>query len=70
MRTDLLVNNFTQTAFKNKKLNIFEVILGGILYIQDIVNVFVFAIKNFNKLKGESYNVGLSTANISKTLIA
>lgn len=71
MRTDLLVNNFTQTAFKNKKLNIFEGhFRRNFIHIQDIVNVFIFAIKNFNKLKGESYNAGLSTANISKTQLA
>ena len=71
MRTDLLVNNFTFTAFKKKKLNIFEGhFRRNFIHIQDITKVFVFAINNFDKLKGESYNAGLSTANISKTQLA
>ena len=71
MRTDLLVNNFTFTAFKKKKLNIFEGhFRRNFIHIQDITKVFVFAINNFDKLKGESYNAGLSSANISKTQLA
>jgi len=71
MRTDLLVNNFTLTAFKKKKIKIFEGhFRRNFIHIQDIINVFIFAINNFKKLKGESYNAGLSTANISKNQLA
>lgn len=71
MRTDLLVNNLTHTAFKENELKIFEgQFRRNFIHIQDIVKVFVFALNNFSRLKGETYNVGLSTANITKIQLA
>ena len=71
MRTDLLVNNLTLTAFKKNELKIFEgQFRRNFIHIQDIVKVFIFALENFSRLKGETYNVGLSTANITKIQLA
>ena len=50
MRTDLIVNNFVETAVKGK-LEIFEPNLDEISHINDIVDAFLFSIKNFDKLK-------------------
>ena len=36
------------------------------IHIRDIAYTFVFTIQNFNKMKGQAFNVGLSSANISK----
>ena len=71
MRTDLLVNNFVETAVKKGKLEIFEPnFRRNFIHIQDIVDAFLFSIKNFNKLKNNIFNLGLSSANISKINLA
>ena len=71
MRTDLIVNNFVLTAVKKKKLSIFEPhFRRNFIHISDVCKAFIFAIENFNKLKGNIFNLGLSTANITKIELA
>ncbi len=71
MRTDLLVNNFVYEAFYNHKLILFEQnFRRNYIHINDIVLAFLFSIKNFNKLKSNIYNLGLSSANITKHELA
>ena len=71
MRTDLLVNNFVYNAVKYNKLNIFEPhFRRNFIHISDVVNGIIFVILNFNKFKSNVYNLGLSTANISKISLA
>ena len=71
MRTDLLVNNFVERTVKTKKLEIFEPnFRRNYIHVKDIVDAFVFAINNFNKLKNNIYNLGLSSANITKIQLA
>ena len=71
MRSDLLVNNFVYSALKNKKLKIYEPnFRRNFIHVADVVSGIVFAIKNFNKLKSNIYNLGLSSANISKIMLA
>ena len=36
------------------------------IHVRDVANVFFHGIKNFEKMKNEIYNVGLSEANLSK----
>lgn len=67
MRLDLLVNDFTWKAVKDKYIDIFEGhFMRNYIHIRDVVKAFLHVINNFEKLKGEAYNVGLSDANISK----
>ena len=67
MRSDLLVNNLVYLSLKDKKLKIFEPhFRRNFIHITDVVEAFVFAIKNFNLLKSNIYNLGLSSANITK----
>jgi nucleoside-diphosphate-sugar epimerase len=67
MRIDLLVNNFTYIAYFEKILEIFEPhFRRNYIHISDIFNAFNFTINNFDKLKGEIYNLGLSDANLTK----
>jgi nucleoside-diphosphate-sugar epimerase len=67
MRSDLLVNNFVNTALKEKKLVLFESnFRRNFIHIDDVVSAIIFSIKNFKKLKGTVYNLGLSEANIDK----
>ena len=71
MRSDLLVNNFVNTTIKRKKLILFEPhFRRNFIHVRDVVNAIIFTIKNFNKLKNNVYNLGLSTANISKIMLA
>lgn len=67
MRLDLLVNDFTYRACKDRFIVIFEGhFKRNYLHIRDVVRVFLHGIKNFEAIKNEPYNVGLSDANLSK----
>lgn len=71
MRLDLLVNYFVYEALKEKKLTIFEgQFKRNYVHIKDVVNVFLFAIKNFDHLKSNIFNFGLENANLSKLELA
>jgi len=67
MRLDLLVNDFTYRAVSDRFIIIFEGhFKRNYVHIGDVVKCFVHAMDNFETMKHESYNVGLSEANISK----
>ena len=67
MRTDLLVNDFTYKAITDKYIVVFEKnFQRNFIHIQDVANVFLFMLENYDKYKGEVFNVGLSNANLSK----
>jgi nucleoside-diphosphate-sugar epimerase len=67
MRMDLLVNDFVYRAFNDRFIVLFEShFKRNYIHIRDIASVFFHAIKNYNALKGQPYNVGLSDANLSK----
>ena len=71
MRSDLLVNNFVNTTIKKKKLTLFEPhFRRNFIHVRDVVNAIIFTMKNFNRLKNDVYNLGLSSANISKIMLA
>ena len=67
MRMDLLVNDFTYRAFKDRFIILFEEnFRRNYIHIRDVAKVFIFGIENYDKMNGEPYNVGLSSANLSK----
>ena len=67
MRMDLLVNDFVYRAYKDRFIVLFEShYKRNYIHIRDIVSVFLHGINNFDIMKGEPYNVGLSDANLSK----
>ena len=71
MRTDLLVNNFVFNSIKEKKLKLFEPhFRRNFIHVRDVVDAIVYSIKNFNHLKSNVYNLGLSSANLSKYMLA
>ena len=71
MRTDLLVNNFVLRALNEKKIKLFEPhFRRNFIHIRDVVLSIIFSIKNFKKLKNNVYNLGLSSANITKLELA
>ncbi len=71
MRSDLLVNNFVSRTVKDKKLEIFEPnFRRNFIHVRDVVNAMIFTINSFSKLRSNIYNLGLSSANISKIMLA
>jgi nucleoside-diphosphate-sugar epimerase len=67
MRIDLLVNDFTYRAVKDKFIVIFEGhFKRNYIHIRDVARAFIHGIENFDTMKNEVYNVGLSDANLSK----
>lgn len=67
MRMDLLVNDFTYRAYKDRFIILFEEhFRRNYIHIRDVAKAFIFAIDNFNKMKGEAFNAGLSSANLTK----
>ncbi len=71
MRTDLLVNDFVYRAVKDRFIVIFEGhFKRNYIHIQDVANVFLHSLVNFNTMKGKAYNVGLEDANLSKVELA
>ena len=67
MRTDLLVNFLVKEAVLKNKIEIFEPhFRRNYIHISDIVDAFIFVIKNFEKMKGNIFNLGLSNANLTK----
>lgn len=67
MRVDLLVNDFTYRAITDRFIILFEAhFKRNYIYIGDIARAFIHCLDNFDKMKNEPYNVGLSDANLSK----
>jgi nucleoside-diphosphate-sugar epimerase len=67
MRIDLLVNDFVYRAIHDRFIILFEShYKRNYIHIRDVTRVFLHAINNKDKMKGEIYNVGLSEANLSK----
>ncbi len=67
MRIDLLVNDFTYRAVKDRFVVVFEGhFKRNYVHIRDVARAFIHTLKNFDIMKNEPYNVGLSEANLSK----
>jgi nucleoside-diphosphate-sugar epimerase len=67
MRTDLLVNDLTYRAVNDGYVIIFEGhFKRNYIHVRDVCDAFLHAIYNFDDMKDQIYNVGLSTANVSK----
>ena len=71
MRTDLLVNDFTYKSLVDGYLVLFEAhFKRNYIHVQDIARTFQFIIENYHLCKGQAFNVGLSSANLSKLELA
>ena len=67
MRIDLLVNDFVYRAVHDRFVVLFEShFKRNYVHIRDVVRVFMHALDNSSRMKGNIYNVGLSDANVSK----
>jgi len=67
MRMDLLVNDFVYRAYKDRFIVLFEEhFRRNYIHIRDVAKAFIFGINNYQKMKGEPFNVGLTSANLTK----
>jgi nucleoside-diphosphate-sugar epimerase len=67
MRLDLLVNDFTYRAVTDRFIVLFEShFKRNYIHVRDVARAFLHGIDNFESMKGQAYNVGLSEANLSK----
>lgn len=67
MRLDLLVNDFTHRALNDHFLILFEAhFKRNYIHVRDVAGAFIHCLDNFDRMKDQVYNVGLSDANLSK----
>lgn len=67
MRLDLLVNDFTYRAVYDHYVILFESqFKRNYIHVRDVSRVFQHALNNYDRMKGQIYNIGLSNANVSK----
>jgi nucleoside-diphosphate-sugar epimerase len=67
MRLDLLVNDFVYRAFNDRFVVLFEShFKRNYVHVRDVARAFEHGLTNFEQMKGQIYNVGLSDANVSK----
>ncbi|MGE5514949.1 MAG: NAD-dependent epimerase/dehydratase family protein [Bacteroidota bacterium] len=67
MRVDLLVNDFVYRAINDKAVVLFEAdFTRNYIHVRDVTRAFIHAIANFETMRDQCYNVGLSDANLSK----
>jgi len=67
MRLDLLVNDFTFRAVNDGYVVLFEAhFKRNYIHVRDVGGAFCHALDNFETMRGQVYNVGLSDANLSK----
>ena len=67
MRLDLLVNDFVYRAVTDRFIVLFEEhFRRNYIHVRDVTKTFLFGIQNYDKMRGQAYNVGLSTANLTK----
>lgn len=67
MRIDLLVNDFVYRAVTDRYVALFEShFKRNYIHVRDVAAAFLFALDNRDRMLGETYNVGLSDANLSK----
>lgn len=67
MRIDLLVNDFVYRAVNDRAVVVFEGhAKRNYIHVRDVARAFMHALENFDRMKNEPYNVGLSDANLSK----
>lgn len=67
MRLDLLVNDFTYRAVTDRFIVLFEAhFKRNYIHVRDVAKAFLHVLNNWEIMKNQAYNVGLSDANLSK----
>lgn len=67
MRIDLLVNDFVYRAFYDRFVVLFEPhFKRNYIHVRDVTKAFIHGLENYQIMKNNIFNVGLSEANVSK----
>ena len=70
LRLDLLPNDFTYRAVRDRSLIVYEKhFMRTFIHVRDMAKSFLFALQNYDKMRGEIYNVGDNAMNYSKEAI-
>ncbi|MCG8456381.1 MAG: NAD(P)-dependent oxidoreductase [Holophagales bacterium] len=71
MRFDLLVNDFVEQAHRHGVLVLFESgFQRNFIHVRDVAGAFLFALEHFDAMAGQTFNVGMSDANLTKLELA
>lgn len=67
LRLDLLVNDFVYRAVFDRAVVLFEPhFKRNYIHVRDVARAFLHGMSNFEAMRDQAYNVGLSDANLSK----
>ncbi len=67
MRLDILPNDFTYRAVHEKSLIVYEKkLMRTFIHVRDMARSFLFALQNYDRMRGEVYNVGSNDMNYTK----
>ena len=70
LRLDLLINDFTFKAVKDKTLIVYEKhFMRTFIHVRDMARSFLFTLEHFDTMNDEVYNVGDNAQNFSKEKI-
>jgi len=71
LRMDLMINDFTYKAVKERVLVLFDSFAKRtFIHVEDAADCYIFTMENFDKMKGDIYNAGGNNLNYSKAEIA
>ncbi|MEM6797312.1 MAG: SDR family oxidoreductase, partial [Acidobacteriota bacterium] len=71
LRLDLLVNDFVHRAATDRVLVLFESgFRRNFIHVRDIAGAFLYGLENFERMRDQIFNVGLSDANLTKRQLA
>jgi len=71
LRLDLLLNDFSHRMTQDRHLDVYEAnVRRTFIHVSDIARALIFAIENYDSMKGQAYNIGNESMNISKGKVA